>query len=29
MSKTLFKAPKNISEQEYQKREKIIILLTD
>lgn len=29
MSKTLFKAPKNTSEEEYSKREKIIILLTD
>lgn len=29
MAKTLFKAPKNISEEEYSKREKVIILLTD
>lgn len=29
MSKTLFKAPKNIKEDEYKKREKVIILLTD
>lgn len=29
MSKTLFKAPKDESEDEYKKREKVIILLTD
>jgi len=29
MWKTLFKAPKNISEEDYKKREKVIILLTD
>jgi len=29
MAKTLFKAPKDESESDYKKREKVIILLTD
>ena len=29
MAKTLFKAPKDVSEEDYKKREKVIILLTD
>jgi hypothetical protein len=29
MAKTLFKAPKTMTVEEYKKREKVVILLTD